>query len=349
MNGLMGKILLLGSGETSHAGGQAFEVLAREQKIPLQIRVLETPAGFELNSDKVAGRIADFLKVRLQNYQPSIKLVPARRKGGINSTDTPEYCEQLADADLIFLGPGSPTYTIRHLKDSLIWQALQAAFLQGSSIALASAATIAFGRFALPVYEIYKVGEDPFWNMGLNFLSLFGLEVSFVPHWNNSDGGTELDTSRCFLGRSRYETLSKELPALHPTIGLDEQTGLILDISNQAGKIVGKGQVHLQIGGHVSHFSEGDTFSLSRLGDLRAPDLETISADIWSTIEKVRITTQIVETVEIPEQIKVLVEKRNQARSDKDWATSDQIRGEMRRLGWQVTDTPDGVKVEPIK
>jgi hypothetical protein len=136
---------------------------------------------------------------------------------------------------------------------------------------------------------------------------------------------------------------------LHPTIGLDEQTGLILDISNQAGKIVGKGQVHLQIGGHVSHFSEGDTFSLSRLGDLRAPDLETISADIWSTIEKVRITTQIVETVEIPEQIKVLVEKRNQARSDKDWATSDQIRGEMRRLGWQVTDTPDGVKVEPIK
>jgi hypothetical protein len=190
MNGLMGKILLLGSGETSHAGGQAFEVLAREQKIPLQIRVLETPAGFELNSDKVAGRIADFLKVRLQNYQPSIKLVPARRKGGINSTDTPEYCEQLADADLIFLGPGSPTYTIRHLKDSLIWQALQAAFLQGSSIALASAATIAFGRFALPVYEIYKVGEDPFWNMGLNFLSLFGLEVSFVPHWNNSDGGT---------------------------------------------------------------------------------------------------------------------------------------------------------------
>ncbi len=75
-----GRIALLGSGETSLAGGRVFESLARVLPTPLRVVILETPAGFELNSNWVAGRIADFLAVRLHNYRPAITVVAARAR-----------------------------------------------------------------------------------------------------------------------------------------------------------------------------------------------------------------------------------------------------------------------------
>ena len=72
-----GIVVLFGSGETSASGQKAFDWLFRHLKQPLRVAVLETPAGFELNSDRVAGRIGDFLCDRLQNYRPEVTLVPA--------------------------------------------------------------------------------------------------------------------------------------------------------------------------------------------------------------------------------------------------------------------------------
>jgi hypothetical protein len=57
-----GPIALLGSGETSPAGGRVFETIAQRFPQPLRIAILETPAGFELNSEKVAGRVGDFMR-----------------------------------------------------------------------------------------------------------------------------------------------------------------------------------------------------------------------------------------------------------------------------------------------
>jgi len=54
----------------------------------------------------------------------------------------------------------------------------------------ASAAALTIGRFTLPVYEIYKVGQDIHWVDGLDILSQFGLHLVVVPHWNNAEGGT---------------------------------------------------------------------------------------------------------------------------------------------------------------
>ena len=51
----IGQIAFLGSGETSLAGGRIFEALARKIDGPLRIALLETPAGFELNSAQVVG------------------------------------------------------------------------------------------------------------------------------------------------------------------------------------------------------------------------------------------------------------------------------------------------------
>ena len=58
------------------------------------------------------------------------------------------------------------------------------------------------------------------------------MNVSLVPHWNNADGGDDLDTSRCFIGMERFDLWCKSLPTENTTIGLDERAGLIIDFAN---------------------------------------------------------------------------------------------------------------------
>ena len=186
--GRPGLLALLGSGETAPAGGRVFEVLAQSLPQPLRIAILETPAGFELNSARVAGRVADYLRVRLGNFSPQISVLPARRRGTAFSPDDAEITRPLVHADMIFAGPGSPTYAARQLAGSLAWRRLCARHALGAALVFASAAAITAGRFALPVYEIYKAGHDIHWAAGLDLLGPFGLSIAFVPHWNNNDG-----------------------------------------------------------------------------------------------------------------------------------------------------------------
>lgn len=55
------------------------------------------------------------------------------------------------------------------------------------------------------------------------------------------------------------------------------------------------------------------------------------------------------ETIDVPEEVMALVEKRKQAKKDRDFALADQIRAEITALGYNVLDTREGVKVTPIK
>ena len=43
-----------------------------------------------------------------------------------------------------------------------------------------------------------------------------------------------------------------------------------------------------------------------------------------------------------------LLEKRKQARADKNWALSDEIRDNLKEKGYAVKDTKDGMTVEKI-
>lgn len=52
--------------------------------------------------------------------------------------------------------------------------------------------------------------------------------------------------------------------------------------------------------------------------------------------------------LELPEEIAELLEKRKQARENKDWAMSDQIRDELKEKGYSVKDTKEGMTVEKI-
>src|SRR5512133_2509901 len=235
----LGRIAFLGSGETSLAGGRIFESLARLITTPLRVAVMETTAGFELNSFQVAGRVAEFLQVRLQNYKPTIDVIPARKKGTEFSPDNLEILKPLLSANMIFMGPGSPSYAVRQLKDTLAWDIIRARHRLGATLIFASAATISVGAHALPVYEVYKVGQDIHKVDGLNLFSDFGLHVSFIPHWNNADGGIDLDTSRCFVGMDRFAQWCKLVPDENTTVGLDEHTGIILDFEKGKCEVSG--------------------------------------------------------------------------------------------------------------
>jgi cyanophycinase-like exopeptidase len=229
---LTGRVILLGSGETSASGRRAFEEVFRSYDHPPRVALLETPAGFELNSPHVIGRVAAFLSLHLQNFHPQIEIVSARKQGTPYSPNAEEIVAPLWQAEVIFMGPGSPTYAVRQLRDSLAWQVVLARHYLGADLVFASAAAIAISRFALPVYEIYKVGEDLHWKEGLDFFGLYGLPIVFIPHWNNREGGSELDTSRCFMGKERFVQLVRLLPQPCLVIGIDENTALFLDLGD---------------------------------------------------------------------------------------------------------------------
>lgn len=338
-----GQIAFLGSGETSLAGGRIFETLARRFPGSLRIAILETPAGFELNAGLVAGRVADFLKTRLQNYKPVIDIVPARKRGTEFSPDNPDILQPLLYADMIFMGPGSPTYAARQLRDSLAWDIIRARHRLGATLIFASAATIAVGAWALPVYEIYKVGEDVHTKQGLNLFEDYGVTLSFIPHWNNAEGGADLDTSRCFVGMDRFAEWNRLVPQKNITLGLDEHTGIVMDFDSGMCEIMGVSSVSLVRGGETNIHPAGVKFPLGEIGDLQflSPLEAGISERAWSMVTN----APPLDGGAPPVEVLALAEQRIAARASKNWAESDRLRDSISALGWTVQDGRDGYKL----
>lgn len=340
----LGKIAFLGSGETSLAGGRIFESLARDIQGPLRIALMETPAGFELNSAQVVGRVGEFMANRLQNYKPVVDVVAARKKDSPFDPNDPEIIKPLLYANMIFMGPGSPTYAIRQLKDTLAWDVIRARHRLGATLIFASAATISIGAHALPVYEVYKVGQDIFVTDGLDFFKDFDLHLSFIPHWNNADGGVDLDTSRCFVGMDRFAQWCKQVPDDNTTVGLDEHTGIILDFEKGKCEVSGVSSISLvrECDPEPEMHTAGTTFDLKKLGDIQIPNPieKNIPPQVWDMV----CNASSLEDVP-PEEVVALAEKRQQARTNKQWGESDQLRNEIAARGWTVQDSKAGYKL----
>jgi hypothetical protein len=343
----LGKIAFLGSGETSLAGGRIFESLVRDLKEPLRIALMETPAGFELNSAQVVGRVGEFMATRLGNYKPTVDIIAARKKDSPFSPDDPEIIKPLLYSNMIFMGPGSPTYAIRHLKDTLAWDVIRARHRLGATLIFASAATISVGAHALPVYEVYKVGQDMHVVDGLNFFRDFGLHLSFIPHWNNADGGIDLDTSRCFVGMDRFAEWCKHVPDENTTVGLDEHTGIILDFEKGKCEVSGVSSISLvrDCDPEPEMHSSGTTFDLKKLGDIQIPNPvdKNIPPNVWDMVCNVPPLEDAP-----PSEVVALAEKRYQARTNKQWNESDQLRDEIAARGWTVQDSKEGYRLVKI-
>lgn len=342
----LGRIAFLGSGETSLAGGRIFENLARLTPRSLRIAILETPAGFELNASLVAGRVGEFLQARLQNYKPAIDLIPARKQGTEFSPDNPGILKPLLQANMIFMGPGSPSYLARQLRGTLAWDIIRARHRLGATLVFASAATISVGEWVLPVYEIYKAGEDVHVKDGLRLFSDFGMHVSFIPHWNNAEGGMDLDTSRCFMGMERFEQWRKLTPPQNIIVGLDEHSGIIMDCKKNTCDVHGVSSASVLKCDSMEIYPAGTSFSLSELGNCTPPEPieKGIDPKVWEMV--LNSINSVPEAETPPDEVLSLLELRKKARASKNFTESDRLRDEISSLGWMVKDTKEGQQLE---
>ncbi len=345
-----GLVVLFSSGETSASGQRIYDWLFQRLGQPIRMAVLETPAGFQPNSASVAGRVAEFIAHHLQNYDPQVTIVPARKRGTLFSPDDPEILAPLLRSNVIFAGAGSPTYAVRQLRDSLAWHTLVARHRLGTAIVLASAGVIAASLQALPVYEIYKVGDDLHWCPGLDFFGAYGLSLCFVSHWDNKEGGADLDTSRGFIGEARFEQLRRMLPSETTVVGLDEHTALVIDLVARDCHVIGLGGICICQGGEEQRFEHGQMFPLSRFGSLQMPEPQAgIPHEVWERVRAAQVEARAAGAYGPPTEVLALVEEREAARADQDWAEADALRDRIAAQGWQVRDTSGGSELLPIK
>lgn len=352
-----GPIILMGSGETAPSAQKIFHrvfsaVVAGGDAV--RMAVLETPAGFEPNSGYVAEQVVRFVQKRLQNFAPTIYTIPARKRGGQFSTEDVNLASQMYDANVLFMGPGSPTYAVRQLQYSLLWDTLLACHRLGAALVLSSAATLAASRHTLPIYEIYKVGSDLHWQPGLDLFSAFGLDLVFVSHWNNNDGGAVLDTSRCYIGQQRFGELLAILPGgvqASTIVGVDESTALAIDPVRQTCTVIGIGAVTIMRCGSTTVHAAGDNFALQELGRCYLPTgLEGVDQQICQAVLAGRHSAAAARAAlpAVADEVQALLALRAEARSSRNWADADRLRDTIARLGWRVLDTANGQQVEPI-
>jgi cysteinyl-tRNA synthetase len=79
------------------------------------------------------------------------------------------------------------------------------------------------------------------------------------------------------------------------------------------------------------------------LGEIRVPEPlhAGIPAEVWEMVA----AASEPEHETPPEKVRILVDQRQAARADKNWAESDRLRDEIASFGWQIQDTPDGAKL----
>ena len=136
----------------------------------------------------------------------------------------------------------------------------------------------------VPVYEIYKCGEDPYWLPGLNLLGDLGIPAVVIPHYNNAEGGHH-DTRFCYLGERRLRMLEAELDNGEYVLGVDEHTGVVIDFDAASARVVGNGVLTLRVDGVSRTFSSGEVLPLGTLQDPRssgsvtAPKVETVQTE----------------------------------------------------------------------
>jgi peptidase E len=261
MSSEKGMIVLMGSGELTATMVEVHkELLGRFGRMAKAV-FLDTPAGFQLNVDQISEKARQYFRSHIQQ---TLKIASFKSNDTISPFGAEQAYQTLREADYVLIGPGSPTYAVNQWQQSAIPQILTSRIRAGGCLVAASAAALTVGRFTLPVYEIYKVGQDLHWADGMDILKDFGFNLVVVPHWNNAEGGTH-DTRCCFMGEPRFKQLASLLPEDVDVLGLDEHTACILDFKNQEAVVKGIGQVTLQHAEHQIVFKTGDRFSLEVL------------------------------------------------------------------------------------
>jgi len=79
----------------------------------------------------------------------------------------------------------------------------------------------------------------------------------------------------------------------------------------------------------------------------RTEDAKAALAELDTLMDVLGILSQEADE-EIPEDVREMAAKRQAARAEKNWAEADRLRDELRARGYELKDTPDGVKINKI-
>jgi hypothetical protein len=135
---------------------------------------------------------------------------------------------------------------------------------RSAALVFASAAVVTLGDWALPVYEIYKVGEDPRWEPGIGLMSrVLGWRCAVIPHYDNREGGTH-DTRFCYVGGRRLAQIEPDLGDGF-ILGVDEHTALVLDLDAGTAWVAGRSGVTLRVAGVEDVVPNGSRLPISEL------------------------------------------------------------------------------------
>ncbi len=254
-------LAVMGSGETAPTMVTTHRMLASKLQKPARAVLLDTPYGFQENAPELASKAVEYFQTSI-NLE--LEVAGLTEIIGADALTVERGLQKVADAHYVFAGPGSPTYALRQWSGTSLAGLLNKKLRDGGIVTFASAAALTLGRFTLPVYEIYKVGEDPRWLDGLNILGEIGINVALIPHYNNAEGGHH-DTRFCYMGERRLSMLERELPADVYVLGVDEHTGMVIDLDAETVTVVGKGVVTIRVHGESTQIASGETFSIDRL------------------------------------------------------------------------------------
>ena len=257
-------LTILGSGETSPTMVTPHQRTFARLGTDVRAVLLDSPYGFQENADELTEKAQLFFR---ESVGREVEAVTFRSAPPRDPAEHAQEMAKLRAADWIFAGPGSPSYALRTWAGSAVPDALHARLREGGAVTFASAAALTLGLVTIPVYEVYKVGEDPHWLEGLDVVGrATGLRAAVVPHWNNAEGGTH-DTRFCWQGERRLKVLESLLPDDSFVLGVDEHTGLVIDLDSGACEIVGRGTVVVRVQGDEWVVPTGETISLEQIAE----------------------------------------------------------------------------------
>ena len=214
-----------------------------------------------MNVDQLSQKAVEYFR---NHVQQSLTIASFRSKERTTDFDAEKAFRILRDSGYILIGPGSPTYAVEQWKESPVPEIFNQCINSGGCLVAASAAALTVGRYTLPVYEIYKVGQPLHWVDGIDILGKFGLNLVVIPHWNNAEGGNH-DTRFCFMGEPRFRKLITLMTEKVSVFGLDEHTACIMDLETDEAEIRGIGSVTLRTHDQEIIFNSGDRFPLKVL------------------------------------------------------------------------------------
>ena len=267
-------LAIMGSGETAPTMVSTHRRLTSLLPTPVRAVVLDTPYGFQSNAAELAQRAVEYFATSVNVQLQVAGLTRMQVADGIaldavapDAVAIEKGLRLVDDAHYLFAGPGSPTYALRQWMNTPLRSLVANKLQNGGIVTFASAAALTLGCHTVPVYEIYKAGLDPFWLDGLNVLRDIGITATVIPHFDNAEGGNH-DTRFCYLGESRLRMLETHLHADEFIIGVDEHTGLVIDLERDVADVVGNATVTLRKGDAQKIYPSGASIPLVELRSL---------------------------------------------------------------------------------